>query len=178
MRTFVQCGNPREWAAPPDPVLSRHIRPVLHRPVVGGKRIEEKIVAEDLETEDGTAEKGVLADEIEVVPDQAAIQRRRIGEESRQQGMQSSSATHGRTSRSAIISATGDAERRQPWVMDRHGCERQREHGVHEGRKARDFPSDLSCPIPRDLRILSTKHPPKKIQPPDLRRSGRLKSDF
>jgi hypothetical protein len=74
-------------AAAPEPVVE-DVGPVLDRAVVGGKRIEEEVVPEDFEAEDGAAEKGVFANEIEIVPDEVAVQRRSVNEKAGQQTKQ------------------------------------------------------------------------------------------
>jgi len=71
-------------AAAPQPVV-KHIGPVLNRAVVGRERIEKEVVPEDFESEDGAAEKWIFADEVEIVPDQVAAQRRGIDEKAGQQ---------------------------------------------------------------------------------------------
>ena len=71
----------------PQPVI-QHIRPVLNRPVVGGKGVKKEPVPKDFETEDRTPEEGILADKIGVIPDPLPSERRPIHQESRDKAQQ------------------------------------------------------------------------------------------
>ena len=46
------------WLSAPYPVV-QHVGPVLHGAVIGGKRVKEQVMSEDLPREDRTAEKWI-----------------------------------------------------------------------------------------------------------------------
>ena len=58
----------------PDPVI-QDVREVLYWPIVCRKRIEEKVMPEYLEDEDGAFVERILSNQILVVPDEFSLER-------------------------------------------------------------------------------------------------------